>query len=190
MENYIQFGLMLFVAAVFAFAVILHNKRKKKNYFLQNEFNNPNEPNIAETISPIKNNIVIISVWAKADSHFASYDLLQAISLCGLQYGDMNIFHYHTLHHGKKVHLFSLASATEPGEFDLNRMGDFSCKGLTLFMQIDRVPDPEVAFECMYSTAERLADELDGDLRAGQHTPWTPVILDEYREKMKAFLPA
>ena len=65
------------------------------------------------------NDLLMISIMAKPDSRFGSYDLLQAISATGMQFGPMNIFHYYLPAGGNQVSLFSLASATEPGEFDL-----------------------------------------------------------------------
>jgi cell division protein ZipA len=125
----------------------------------------------------IPSNLLMISVFAKSNNRFASYDLLQAIAATGLQYGEMNIFHYYQRSpQGKKIILFSLASATKPGGFDLDRMGNFSCVGLTLFMDITQVPNPLQAFYLMLGTAEQLADDLEGELRAAPHIAWS----DEY----------
>lgn len=99
---------------------------------------------VAKQSSPqghIKDDFIVINVIAKKGGYFASYDLLQAISATGMQYGAMNIFHFVEDSPRGKLTLFSLASATEPGEFDLNHVGDLSCAGLTLFMNIARVPD-------------------------------------------------
>ena len=68
----------------------------------------------------------------------------------------MKIFHYYLPTLSGKITLFSLASATNPGYFDMDKMGEFSCAGLTLFMHIPSVPDPEQAFELMLSIAEQL----------------------------------
>jgi cell division protein ZipA len=130
---------------------------------------------------PMADDIVIISVLAKANSYFASYDLLQAISATGMQFGDMDIFHYYQLTDAGHIKLFSLASATKPGKFDLNRMGDFYCVGLSLFMNKRAVPHPEKTFLTMLEKAEQLADDLDGELRAGPlREPWNEKVLQRY----------
>lgn len=126
--------------------------------------------------------LLVISVAAKSGMRFAGYDLLQAIAATGMQFGDMQIFHY--IKNGKT--LFSLASATKPGEFDLDRMGGFSCVGLTLFMNYRSVPDAKSAFALMVKIAEQLADDLDGELRAGPRTPLTAEILQQYESKILA----
>jgi cell division protein ZipA len=134
----------------------------------------------------IADNLLIMSVAAKPDQQFAAYDLLQAISATGMQFGDMNIFHYVVSDEKGPLTLFSLASSTKPGNFNLDQMGNFSCLGLTLFMNISAVPDPEKALELMVDTAKQLAEDLDGELRAGYKVPWTDGVLQEYR---KAVIP-
>jgi cell division protein ZipA len=132
-----------------------------------------------------KSDLLVISVFAKSDDQFASYDLLQAIAATGMQFGEMNIFHYYAEDElGHKITLFNLVSATEPGDFDLDRMGEFSCIGLTLFLSLSQVPDPQQAFERMLTTAEQLADDLDGELRAGHRMPWNDDVLNDYLRKV------
>lgn len=142
------------------------------------------EQAVQETKDSSLDSILIISVFAKPNSTFGSYDLLQAITATGMQFGDMNIFHYYAQNFEGRVKLFSLASATKPGHFTLDRIGDFSCVGLTLFMDLQAVPNPENAFNIMLATAEQLADDLDGELRAGPQRSWNEKILDEYQKKI------
>lgn len=132
----------------------------------------------------IKDDFIIINVIAKKGGYFVSYDLLQAISATGMQYGAMNIFHFVEDSPKGKLTLFSLASATEPGEFDLNNVGDLTCAGLTLFMNIAKVPDPGDVFVLMLETAEQLADDLDGELRAAPNIPWSDDVFHHYENKI------
>ena len=138
------------------------------------------EPEVAE------DDLIILSIFAKTGHYFVSYELLQAITGAGLQFGEMNMFHYYILQGDKKITLFSLASMTKSGDFNLDRIGDYSCRGLTLFMKVTSVPQPEDAFSCMLEIAEQLADDLDGELRAGFHLPWTPELYDQYQEKISS----
>lgn len=131
--------------------------------------------------------LIVLSVMAFPGSYFESYDLFQAISTAGLKYGAMNIFHYYVpTAKGEEV-LFSLASATKPGVFNLDKMGDFSCVGLTLFTHLRGVSDAEEAFETMLATAEQLADDLEGELRMGQTTPFTEEIYQQLQEKISHY---
>lgn len=133
----------------------------------------------------LRNGLLVINVMAKPGDQFASYDLLQAISATGLQFGEMNIFHFYKSAFNKKIPLFSLASATEPGDFDFDRIGDYSCVGLTLFMNMYKVPEPKKTFEIMLKTAEQLADDLVGELWAGPNQPWNDNTLKVYLEKLQ-----
>lgn len=145
-----------------------------------------NEHSIQESISPSMQDYIAISVFAKPSTQFASYDLLQSISATGMQFGEMNIFHYYLTENGERKILFSLASATKPGEFNLDRMGDFSCVGLTLFLDLYHSPYPKMAFDKMVTVAQQLADDLEGELRAGVHTPWNDQILQQYKHRVNS----
>lgn len=131
--------------------------------------------------------ILVINVIAKPGETFASYDLFQAISATGLQFGAMNIFHYYANSEDQKKILFSLASMTEPGEFDLNHMGEFTCAGLSLFMNLADTNNSEEVFALMLDTAEQLADDLQGELYANPETPWSDEILSNYQKKITEY---
>jgi len=132
-------------------------------------------------------NLLVLSVMAKKNSRFESYDLLQAISAAGMQFGEMNIFHYYQPTPVGKIALFSLASANKPGDFDLNNIAEFSCSGLMMFMDIAQAPDPQYAFKLMLETAERLAEDLDGGLCADPMTPWNEKLAWQYHQKIMQY---
>jgi len=132
-------------------------------------------------------NLLVLSVMAQRDTRFESYDLLQAISAAGLQYGEMNIFHYYQSTAVGKIALFSLASANKPGDFDLNNIAEFSCSGLMLFMDISQTPDPQAAFKLMMEKAERLAEDLDAMLCADPMTTWNDKLAWQYHQKIMHF---
>lgn len=131
-----------------------------------------------------ESDILTVSVFAKPNTRFVSYDLLQSISATGMEFGEWNIFHYYSHANDKRVTLFSMASATKPGDFHLDKMGDFSCVGLTLFMDMSSVPHAEDAFSKMLETAELLAEDLDGELYAGPRKPWSSQILQDYQQRI------
>ncbi len=137
-----------------------------------------------KTQSDLTQDLLILYVMAKPGQSFASYNLLQTLLATGLQFGEMNIFHYYLPAALGRARLFSLASATEPGEFNLDKIGEFSCKGLTLFTNLRQVPDSKQAFNAMLKTAEQLVDELDGRLYADRKTPFSPDVLKNYWQKV------
>lgn len=130
-------------------------------------------------------NVLTIMVHAKPGMRFEAYDLLQAISSSGMQFGEMNIFHYYAQQEHGRSPLFSLASATKPGDFDINNMGNFSCAGLVLFMQLDHLAmHPKLVFHRMLATAEQLAEDLDGVLLSSTRAPWSDEIMEDYQQQI------
>lgn len=66
---------------------------------------------------------IILYVMAPKDQAYRGYELLQSLLAVGLRYGEMNIFHRHAEKSGRGPILFSLASAAEPGIFELPKNG-------------------------------------------------------------------
>lgn len=106
--------------------------------------------------------VISLNLCAAADKPYAGYELLQALLSCGMRFGSMNIFHRHQKKTGAGPILFSLASCTQEGTFDLAQMGAFSCKGLVLFMKPKILTNPTKVFELMLETADELISDLGG----------------------------
>lgn len=122
---------------------------------------------IRESAYPADDNspILILHVMAKNEAIFSGYELLQVLLAVGLRFGDMNIFHYYREIEGREKTLFSLASATEPGVFDIRNMSAFSCLGLTLFMKkTGDEKEDKARYDLMLQTASHLTEDLDGVL--------------------------
>lgn len=126
-----------------------------------------------EATSPLKNNLVVLYLMAPENQPYNGYELLQALLSAGLRYGKMQIFHRHEQKTGRGDILFSLASATSPGTFELPKMGGFSCTGLVLFFEAAKLKDPRKAFEVMIDTAFQLAEDLGGE------------VLDDQRHELR-----
>ena len=73
--------------------------------------------------SPTPGEVIVINVLARNGAQFGGSDLLEAFLRNGLKFGDMNIFH--RIQPASKVVQFSVASAVEPGTFDLSAMESF-----------------------------------------------------------------
>lgn len=191
MDGEFQFGVVfILVAAILILILLIDAWFKERRKTINEEELVDSEQMIDMPVAALPpkqilaEDLIVINIIAKNDGYFASYDLLQAISATGMQYGAMNIFHYYEQSIHGKISLFNLASATEPGEFDLNHIGDLTCKGLTLFMNIRQVPDAFEAFELMLGTAEQLADDLEGDLYTAHRAPWSDEIMLQYHKRI------
>jgi cell division protein ZipA len=67
--------------------------------------------------------------------------------------------------------LFSVASLTEPGTFDLDNLGAIS--GMSLFVVLPGGIDPVECFDAMVETARSLAHRLDADLLDERGSSWS-----------------
>ena len=152
--------------------------------FLKKESKPIPQPREKTQVQQLPSDLLVVSVVAKQGTKFASYDLLQAIFATGMQFGDKKLFHYSNDTNEGKVKLFSLAAATTEGSFDLDHIGDYSCPGLILFMDLSRVRDPEYSFKLMFSCAQQLVDDLEGELRADPRTPWSDAIMQQYMHRI------
>ena len=128
--------------------------------------------------------VIVLHVFAKADEEFIGYELLQAILSYGFRFGDMDIFHRHQKADGHGKVLFSLASALEPGTFDVNTMGSYRTVGLTLFMPTDGVKNPLAVFDLMVNTAQSLSEDLDGILMDAEHMALTSNTVADLRHRL------
>lgn len=207
MEEYIRYGLLLLAAFILGFIIIEAWWRHRRfsssltdKMPMEEIYSNAKEPTLiskseqevkptstssnSSKVSKLSNDYLAISVFAK-NQKFESYELLQAIAATGMQFGEMNIFHYYLPSDSGKQTLFSLASATKPGYFELDKIGDLVCAGLTLFMDLRQSSNPGLAFNKMLKTAEQLAEDLDGVLRSDPYTDWTNELCDEYKKQIQ-----
>jgi len=193
MESYVRPILFLLSCSILIYVlfVLVKNWLDRRELIKQQEMISNLDPDPHFTLNEDENlpfaspdnsdELLVLSVMAKDGQNFGSYDLLQVISAAGLKFGEMNIFHYYA----DNKTLFSLVSAKAPGDFNLDKMGDFSCPGLMLFMHLKSTPNQRETFYLMLSAAEHLADDLDGELCADPKTPWSQIKLSEYLTKIE-----
>lgn len=135
-----------------------------------------------------QSNIITLHITALPTKPFSGEALLDAAGLVGLVYGEMNIYHHFGVGDMRSEQaLFSLANMYEPGHFKLDQIEKESIKGLTAFLCLPTVVDPLIVFELMLNTTQRLADILDGELRAPSHKLLSDKDIAELRDKITQF---
>lgn len=130
-------------------------------------------------------NYIILQLMAPTQRPYRGYELIQTLTSAGFHYGKMNIFHFYADPLNKTELLFSLASAIEPGTFDLDNTGEIVCPGLCLFMSIHKVKSALTAFDVMWDTAQILAQDLGGTLCDRQLLPIDD--LTRYHSQLHAY---
>lgn len=146
---------------------------------------NSAEQQSAETVAAKHNqttiladNIVVLHIKSKQKDSFWGNTLLETLQDYQLQYGAMQVFHCHY----QEQRIFTLVNMIEPGTFDLDKMPASRIKGLTAFMQLDKLQDVPAAFDHMIKTLGEIADILEASIFDRQHTILTNQSLDNLRE--------
>lgn len=136
----------------------------------------------AEVHAPEK--IITLFVLAPTGVPFRGSFLMQAMSEAGLQYGDMQIFHYIEKQAGRDDTLFSVANIVEPGTFEPNRMDGFTTQGVVLILQLPGPADAIKAFDAMVTAARALATSLQGSLCDATRSVLTNQTISHMREEV------
>jgi cell division protein ZipA len=139
----------------------------------------------AEIQAEFADDLLVVNITAPKNKPFAGYELLQTILANGFRFGQMQLFHRHKESNGQGPVLFSLASATETGTFDMNNIGGFSCQGLTLYMKLPGPKDTMAALELMLNTARNLAENLNGEVRDHKLKILSDASIEAYKSQVR-----
>jgi cell division protein ZipA len=130
--------------------------------------------------------IVTIRILSRAGAPFRAEDLVLALREAGLRHGRFGIFHAH-VSDTDDTPVFSVASLTEPGSFDLTRVHTDVYQGVSLFLGLPGPVEGVTAFESMVNAARAVAKRLDGNL-VDEHGSTLSVQRERYlREEVIQF---
>lgn len=116
--------------------------------------------------------VVTLRVVARSEEEMSAEAAVLALKRCGFVHGRYGIFHL-LPDDGTDEPLFSVASLTEPGSFDLAGLRESKIAGLSLFLVLPGVGDPVARFDSMIEFARDLAEELDGVLLDERGSSWS-----------------
>ncbi len=186
--------LCLFLVGLVTF--ILHRKRGKTRSFVRQNTENLSVNDLSDDqddwgVTPCvqSTHFIVIRLMAPADTYYVGYELMQALLSAGLRYGSRNIFHYYEESEESEKILFSLASAVEPGTFELSQMGSITCPGLTLFMEYSKNSkiNPLHTLTLMLDTARQLSEDLGGQLLTDKLKPLTEYDIRQWRMQFESY---
>jgi cell division protein ZipA len=130
--------------------------------------------------------IVTIRILSRAGTPFRAEDLVLALREAGLRHGRFGIFHA-PVSDTDDTPIFSVASLTEPGSFDLTRVHTDVYQGVSLFLGLPGPVEGVTAFEAMVNAARAVAKRLDGNL-VDEHGSTLSVQRERYlREEVIQF---
>ncbi|NVC63742.1 cell division protein ZipA [Vibrio sp. 05-20-BW147] len=131
--------------------------------------------------------VIVLNVHCAGESPFVGTKLFDSIQQNGLVYGEMDIFHRHLDMSGTGKVLFSVANMMHPGTLKHNDPADFTTKGISFFMTLPCYGEADQNFNLMLKTAQKIADDLGGNVLDDKRNLMTPDRLAGYRRQIVEF---
>ncbi len=141
----------------------------------------------AEEPSEPELQVIVLHVHALGDGEFVGDQLFTSMENNGLHYGEMDIFHRHVDMSGAGKVLFSVANIMQPGTLAHSDPALFTTKGISFFMTLPCFGEAEQNFNIMLATAQKIANDLGGNVLDDQRNMITPDRLKAYRKQVQEF---
>jgi cell division protein ZipA len=138
----------------------------------------------APPAASVKGSLVLLLHITPIAGTFDGEAIVRAAGRCGVEPGEMDIFHRYLDPESTTNPLFSVANMVKPGTFPFGAMADFQSPGLTLFCQMEGAADDPARLEAMLEAAYCLADELDAEIRDETRSPLTPQVAERLRDRV------
>jgi len=135
----------------------------------------PQETDAAQNVEEL----IVINVFGLNKNLFEGSALVELFMRNGMKYGFMSIFH--RLDPMTKSVQFSVASALEPGCFELSEIDTYQTPGVSLFLQLPGPLNAISSFEDMLAVAQDIVATLGGDLRDESMSVMTAQTIEHCR---------
>ena len=145
-----------------------------------------NQP-LAGANRPEAREVLVINVLARSGAQFEGAILKKLFEACGLEYGDMDIYHRHEGSDTTTPVQFSVANAVEPGTFRPGDMPTLSTPGISFFMSMPGPTNAMQAFEFMLETAQCVVRNMGGELKDERRSVMTPQTIEHCRQRIREF---
>lgn len=129
----------------------------------------------------------VLALSVTARETFSGVKLFKLVEACGMEFGEMDIFHRFEDDKGEGAIQFSMVNGVKPGSFDLSQREVFSTPAVSFFLQMGEPADLMNAFECMLATAQCVADNLKGEVKDENHSVMRPQTIEHYRQQIRDF---
>jgi cell division protein ZipA len=137
--------------------------------------------------APDPEHVLVITVVGRNRQMLPGPALDRIVTACGMEWGEMSIYHRTETDAPDAPVQFSMANAVAPGTFDPEHLEQLHTPAVSFFMSMSEPDDPMNAYECMLATAETLAKHLDGDLLDEDRSVMRPQTKEHYRERIREF---
>jgi cell division protein ZipA len=151
----------------------------------------PSRPDSGQPLAganrPEAREVIVINVLAKSGEDFKGPALKKLFEACGLEHGDMDIYHRHEESDTTSPVQFSVANAVEPGTFKPADMPALTTPGISFFMSMPGPTNALQAFEFMLETAQAVVRNLGGELKDERRSVMTPQTIEHCRQRIREF---
>ena len=130
--------------------------------------------------------VLVLNVHSQEGS-FPGVEIKKLLEACGLDHGEMSIFHRHEEDDLLSPIQFSVANAVEPGYFDPDTLHEIATPGVSFFMSLPGPKNYMKAFDYMLETAQCFARNLKGDLKDQDRSMMTAQTIEHCRQQIKEF---
>ena len=127
--------------------------------------------------------LIILYIMSPKGHVFTGEGIHAVMTSAGLKHGEHKIYHY--MQDNQAV--FSIASAVEPGFFELSQLKSISTPGLALFLQLPGPLECRKALNSLLEIGKRLADALSGDLCDENRSILTQQTISHIKDKVDVY---
>ncbi|MFC4258948.1 cell division protein ZipA [Marinobacter lacisalsi] len=137
---------------------------------------------------PPAEEVIVINVLASEERGAFSGTVLQKLfEACGLELGDLDIYHRHETGETTSPVQFSVANAVEPGTFTPREMEQMSTPGISFFMSLPGPTNNMQAFDFMLETAQAVVRNLGGELKDERRSVMTAQTIEHCRQRIREY---
>lgn len=136
---------------------------------------------------PEAREVIVINILARSGEEFTGTALKKLFEACGLEHGDMDIYHRHEEADTTSPVQFSVANAVEPGTFKPSDIPGMKTPGISFFMSLPGPSKPLQAFDFMLETAQAVVRNLGGELKDERRSVMTPQTIEHCRQRIREF---
>ncbi|MCK5728541.1 MAG: cell division protein ZipA C-terminal FtsZ-binding domain-containing protein [Methylococcales bacterium] len=161
---------------------VISSVLKKTSEMITDPLKNPASSTQKVRLSPPPSlDLFQLSIISPTDKGFSGEDIFSILDNVGLKYGNLQIFERID---GNNMVDFAVANIVNPGVFPKGDLKDFSCPGLSFFMQPKQVSHPSEVFEDFIRTLNFVALKLEGEMKDHLHHPLTDEYLQQIRQDL------
>ena len=136
---------------------------------------------------PPAEEVLVINVLAREEDDFSGKVLKRLFETCGLEHGDLDIYHRHETSETTSPVQFSVANAVEPGTFIPDDMEKMSTPGISFFMSLPGPTNSMQAFDFMLETAQAVVRNLGGELKDERRSVMTAQTIEHCRQRIREY---